>query len=187
MRYVSTIVALLGSVVFIGCSDLPSPTRPTSELAPATAPSGTATFAALSASTSTNVLTIPASVRLSAATRARIEACVGEPVTIVGEGLLVIHETTLPNGSQLVVVHANPQGAIAVGSSSGTQYRIGASDTLAQFVTPSGGFVGTFTADLHVIGPGGAGGFFGHIILHITVTPDGVVTADIEIVDIQCA
>jgi len=180
-------IALPMISILIGCSEPTSPTRPTSDLPVTLAASSSTTLTALSASSSTRVFNVPASVRVSAATRARIEACVGEPVTIVGESLLMIHQTTLPDGSQLVVVHANPQGAIAVGSSSGTQYRIGASDTLAQFIAPSGGFVATFTADLHVIGPGSAGSFLGHIILHITITPDGAVTADVEVVDTQCA
>ena len=138
------------------------------------------------ATTSTTVLTIPASVRITPGTKALIEACVGEPVAFAGDGLLLIHRTTLPNDSWLLVVHSNPHEVIALGASSGTTYRLGASDTLARFVAPSGTFVATFTANLHVIGPGGALGFYGRILGHVTVTPEGDITVDIEVFDIRC-
>jgi len=138
-----------------------------------------------SASASTDVFEIPASIRISPGTKALIEACLGESVTILGNAVLVVHQTTLPNGATVLVIHSNPQGAIALGDSSGETYHIAASDTLAQVIAPAGTFVGTFTANLNVIGTGGSG-FFGHILLHVTVTPDGVVTADMEIVDTEC-
>jgi hypothetical protein len=139
------------------------------------------------ATASTTVVTVPAAVQLSPGARALIEACVGEPLAIVGDGLLVVHRTTLPDGSRLMVIHRNPQGAFAVGTSSGATYRLGAADTLVRFTAPAGTFVSTFSADLHVIGPAGGAGFFGHILLHVTVTPDGNVTADIVVVDSHCA
>ena len=181
---------IVGTLAVVGCGQMSSPTSPTLSV-PSLTPSvsagvSSATIAALSASASTDVFTIPASVRVSPGTKALIESCLGEAVTFVGDGLLVIHRTTLPNGSRVLVVHANPQGAVAVGASSGLTYRIAASDGLARVVAPSGTFVATFTANLNVVGPGGSSGFFGHIILHVSVTPDGDVTADIEIVDIDC-
>jgi hypothetical protein len=70
---------------------------------------------------------------------------------------------------------------------SGAVYRIGAGDTTVRVVAPSGTFVSTFTAELHVTGPGRAGGFFGQIVTHLTLRPEGDVTAVTEIVDIHCA
>ena len=136
--------------------------------------------------TSTTVFTIPASAAISPGTKALIESCVGEPLTYVGDSLVVIHETTHNDGSRQLVVHRNPQGDFALGSTSGTEYRIGASDNTVRLTAPSGTFVFTFTADLHVVGPGGAAGFFGQIVAHVTVTPEGGVSAETEIVNAHC-
>ena len=139
-----------------------------------------------SASASTDVFEIPASIRVSPGTKALIEACLGEPVTILGNAVLVVHRTTLPGGYTVLLIHANPQGAVALGGLSGETYHFAASDTLAQVIAPSGTFVGTFVANLHVIGSDDSSGFFGHILLHVCVTPAGEVTADIEIIDSEC-
>jgi hypothetical protein len=135
---------------------------------------------------STTVLNVPASAAISPGTQTLIQACLGEPVTFVGDSLVVIHRTILPDGSRLVVVHRNPQGAFALGVSSGTVYRIGASDTSVRLTAPPGTFVFTFTANLHVTGPDGSGGFFGQILMHLTVTPEGDVKAETGIVNIYC-
>jgi hypothetical protein len=141
---------------------------------------------AAQADASTTVFNIPGSAAVSPGTKALIQACLGEPITIVGDSLVVIHRTILLDGSSVLVIHRNPEGAFAVGSVTGTIYRIGAADTLVRIFAPSGAFDFTFTADLNVVGPGSAGGFFGHILTHITFTPSGDLTADAEIVDISC-
>jgi hypothetical protein len=84
------------------------------------------------------------------------------------------------------VIHRNPEGDFAVGSVTGTIYRIAAADTRVRIFAPSGGFDFTFTANANVVGPGSAAGFFGHILTHVTFTPAGDLTADAEIVDITC-
>lgn len=139
-----------------------------------------------SASASTDVFEVPASIYLSPGTKALIEACLGEPVTIAGNVVLVVHQVILPDGYTVLVVHANPQGAVLSGAFSGETYRVAASDTVAQMIAPSGTFVVTFTANLHVPGSGGSPGFFGHILTHVSMSPNGDVTANIEIRDIQC-
>lgn len=138
------------------------------------------------ATASTTVLKVPAALQLGAGTKAFMEFCVGEPLEIVGDGLFVFHQTTLADGSSLLVLHRNPMGVFAVGQVTGAKYRLGAADQTVQFAAPSGGFTVTATANLHVLGPRGSSGFFGHILLHVTVTPTGEVEAEIEVVDIHC-
>lgn len=154
---------------------------------PATSPSEQAETPAFSASASTMVLSIPSDTRIGPGTRAAIEACLGEPVTFVGDGVLIVHQTTLPDGSATFVVRASPQGSVGVGALTGTIYRLAASDGFTDVVGASGSFTSTFTGNLHVVGPGQSPGFFGHILLHVTVTPTGEVTAEAELVDIHCA
>lgn len=132
------------------------------------------------ATASTTVLEVPAASQLGASVEAMIEACVGEPLTIVGDGLLVFHVTILADGSRLVMVHRNPTGAFALGEVTGRRYRIGASDQFIEFVAPSGGYTATFDANLNVIGPRVRFAF--PIMFHVTLTPGGELTADIEVI-----
>lgn len=186
-------VFVIVNLFAVGCTrGTSSPTILTS--VPSVAPTissavlGNAMVSALSASSSTDVLTIPVVFGLTPGLVGAIEACVGEALTFVGDAVLVVHRTTLPDGSRLLVFHGNPQGAVALGTATGTTYRLAASDTLARVVAPSGTFVNTFTANLWVIGPGGAPRFGGPILVHFTVTPNGDVTADVEMFDkgFQC-
>jgi hypothetical protein len=138
------------------------------------------------ASSTTSVTNVPVASAISPSTRLLIQSCLGEPFTANGDGLVVIHRTVLDDGSSIIVIHRNPQGGFLVGSVTGTVYRIGAADTTVRVDAPSGAFVTTAIFDLNVLGPGGAGGFAGHIGLHATFTPSGDLTADEEILDISC-
>jgi hypothetical protein len=51
---------------------------------------------------------------------------------------------------------------------------------------PSGSLSATFVANLLAIGPGGAASFTAHILQHITITPDGDITALVDIFDATC-
>jgi hypothetical protein len=139
-----------------------------------------------SASASTDVFEMPASIQISPGTKALIEECLGEPVTIAGNAVLVVHQTILPDGYPVLMVHRNPQNAVLSGVFSGETYHVGGTDTLAVISAPSGLFVDTFTANIHVVGSGGSPGFVGHILTHLSVSPNGDVAANIEIVDIEC-
>jgi hypothetical protein len=165
MRASFNVVPMI-ALLFVGCRETTSPNLP------ATSPS-------LSASASTEVITVPVTFRVSAGTVAAIEACVGEELLFLGNALLVIHQTTLPDGSSLFVFHSNPQGAIAVGLTSGSTFRIAASDIFARVIASSGGFSNTFAANIWVIGPQGSPRFGGPVLLHFTGTPAGDLTAEI--------
>lgn len=139
-----------------------------------------------SADTQTIVVKQPASAQIGGFAKALMEACVGEPLTFVGDGLLVFHVTLHPDGSRTVVVHMNPTGAYAIGQLTGIRYHLGASHGSVSVFAPSGGFTGTFHASLNLLGKKTR--FHFPILVHLTVTPDGTVTADIETVGpLTCA
>jgi hypothetical protein len=119
--------------------------------------------------------------------QAAIEACVGEPVEFSGNARLVAHQTTLPDGSLLLdAIHLNPQGAIATGTSTGTTYRLVGGESNEIVSIPAGTLAATFMANLRAIGPGGASNFLAHILQHITITPDGRVTALVDVFGLEC-
>jgi hypothetical protein len=182
MRWFATKPMILNvAMVLCGCGD-PTTVQPVAR------PDWRAAVTVEAASASTQVMTIPADQRLSPGVIAAIEACTGEPLTLVGDAVLVVHRTVLPDGARQLVIHSNPQGVVAVGTSSGTTYRFAASDVLARVIAPSGAFVTTFMANLWVIGDQGHPRFGGPILVHLTVTPSGDVTAAIEMLDkgFQC-
>lgn len=146
---------------------------------------GGAAPAGAEATASTTVLTAPGDFVVGPITRARIEACLGEAVTFP-PALVVVHVTEFANGF-LFVFHANPQGGgVAVGES-GTTYRVTAAGTLAQFFAPAGElFVFTRANSLRVFDPGGTAGWFGHLLMHVTVTPDGDITVLIDVDEGRC-
>jgi hypothetical protein len=139
------------------------------------------------ASASTDVVTIPVELSIQSSGRAAIEACVGEAVDLSGVALLSIHQTTLLDGSVLLDrLHVNPQGAVAIGTSTGVSYRLVGGDSNEVVTAPAGGLSATFEASLRAIGPGGANSFTAHILQHITVTPAGSVTALIDVFAVDC-
>ena len=194
MRASLTPVAVVFVTPFVvGCSQMgqsTSPTFPTSALSitsPSGTFSGTGTVTALSASASTDVVTIPVRFTISPAAKTAIQACIGEALTFDGTALLVAHQTILPNGSTLLdAIHFNGQGAVALGASTGATYRLAGADSNQVILAPSGTVTATFEANLLAIGPGSAKSFLGHVLQHVTVTPDGNITALVDVVSIDC-
>ena len=175
------ISALSLALLAIGCSDPTAVYQVSSSSRNAPRPVANAVA-------STQVISVPATQRLTPGVIAAIEACTGESLTFIGDAVLVVHRTLLPDGAQQLVVHSNPQGVVALGNVSGTTYRLAASDVLARVIVPSGAFVTTFAANLWVIGSAGHPRFGGPILIHFTVTPNGDITAAIEMFDkgFQC-
>lgn len=179
---IATIVA--GSVMIVGCGPNASPTSPASEAHLSTA---NALVNTPGASSSTVVLSIPVRFTIQPAAQSAIKACVGEVVAFVGEANLVAHLTTLPDGAtSLDVFHVNPQGAVAVGASTGTTYRLVGGDVNPIVLSPSGTLTATFAANLLVIGSGGEKSFMAHILQHITISPAGDISALFEFLSIDC-
>ena len=138
------------------------------------------------ASRSTDVVKIPVEFTINPAAQSFIQACVGEAVSFQGTSLMVAHDTYLPDGSLLLsMIHFNGQGPVAVGSTTGTVYRIVGADT-NDIVLGPGALAASFEANLLAIGPGSANNFTAHILQHITITPDGEFTSEIEVFSVSC-
>src|SRR5262249_51418663 len=152
---------------------------------PATPDGGLIDHAAASASTI--IVSVPVSLTIHPSGMAAIAACIGETVSIVGDARLVAHETVLADGTVVLAnIHINPQGAVAVGDVTGTQYRLVGGESNPVSFSPGGGLTATFEATLAAIGPGQARNFRAHILQHITITPIGDVTALIDVFSVDC-
>jgi hypothetical protein len=175
-RTLFAVPVVVGSLLVGGCDPGTAPTNPSVRA-----------LMAEGASPSTDVVTIPVGFTIQPSGKAAIQACVGETVTFAGDAMLVAHQTILPDGSvSLDLLHFSAQGAIAIGATTGTVYRLGGGDSNPIIMPPSGLLTATFVANLPVIGPGGAANFTAHILQHITITPNGDITALVDIFDATC-
>ena len=110
-----------------------------------------------------------------------------EPVAFTGTILLQSTGVMTASGGFNIELHSNPQGVVGVGLTSGITYRgTGASQIV--FATPSSGtFVQTVVNNINFIAPGAtANSLLVHATFHVTVNPDGTVTAFTDTVSITC-
>ena len=134
-----------------------------------------------------DVITIPVDFTIQPSGQAAIQACVGELVTFSGQARFVAHQTVQPDGTVVLDrIHLNPQGAVAVGSSSGLTYRLVGGDTNEIVTAPGDTLTATFVANLHVLGSGQSRNFNARIRQHITIRPDGTITALSDVFDVEC-
>ncbi len=171
-----TVSVVFGSLLRGACDQGAAPTGPT--IGPVMAEG---------ASPSTDVLTIPVAFTIQPSGKAAIQACVGETVAFAGDAVAVLHQTILPDGSvSLDLLRFGARGAVAIGATTGTVYRLAGGDANPVVLPPSGSLTATFVANLLVIGPGDAASFTAHILQHITMTPGGGITALVDILDATC-
>ena len=122
--------------------------------------------------------------RVSAQAKADIAACTGENVAFTaGEFNVVIQQSG--DGSHSVF-HRNVIDASGTGSATGTTYRATGHLQAVDNLVPSGGESFTFDLTLNVVGTGGGAHFTAHAVEHLTFTPDGTLTSDVEIDTIDC-
>jgi len=132
------------------------------------------------AADSARVSKVPFTV--SAQAKADIAACVGENVVFTGgEFNVVIHQT-----ATLFVFHRNVIAGVGIGAVTGTVYRATGHLQSVDVLPPSGGEAFTFDLTLNVVGQGNAGHFTAHGVEHLTFTPAGDLTSDVEIDGIRC-
>lgn len=169
-------LSLIAAAFAVGCE---SATLPTAALSTPVSESTNAS--------ATTVVTIPVTFTIQPGAKAFIQLCVGETVDFVGDSRLVAHQTELPDGSMVLdLLHFNGQGAVALGESTGATYRVVGADSNPIVLAPSGGLTATFGAQLLVVGAGEARSFMAHILQHITITPDGAITALVDLISIEC-
>lgn len=172
---------LVLAAVAAGCTGQ-SPTHPTALAQPTTflvapetgGPKTVDGASMLSASGGTTHAVIPQDFTLD-------QACLGEPVHITGHVYEVIKVQETANGL-LTTVHHNPAGVTGVGLLSGATYHgtgVGQGETF-------GDEDFTFVLSFNMIGEGSAGNFKIHQTIHLTITANGNVTADVSDVRITC-
>jgi len=115
-----------------------------------------------------------------------VTACNGDTVTGTVDVHVVETSTTDSNGGTHIDVKVSEHGT-GTGSPSGADYVVNAQTTDAHVDTTSGGTV-TFTDTLHgvLIGQGSAPNLHITDSLHVTVNPDGTVTAFVTDFEIVC-
>jgi hypothetical protein len=173
-------LALVLAVLATGCAG-ESPTQPTALVQPNAFVVASATgerkavtaVSTLSAPGSTHAV-IPQDFTLST-------PCFGEPVHITGEVYEVIKLQETGNGL-LTMVHHNPAGVTGVGLISGATYH---GTGVGQGVT-FGDEDFTFVLRFNLIGEGRAGNFMLHQTVHMTISRNGDVTADVMDVSMTC-
>jgi hypothetical protein len=160
------IMALLaGAVLIIGISTIYS----TGSSGPSSA------YAA--AQTSTTVVKIPVDLTL-------FVPCAGEEVHLTGKVHLLIHVTLDNAGGAHVKLQDNDQGISGTGLTTGDKYhRTGASNF--QFNTKVGDEE-TFVLIFNFIGQGNGNKLLVHVTHHVTVNANGIVTAEVEKMSIEC-
>jgi hypothetical protein len=109
----------------------------------------------------------------------------GEEVHLAGKIRVVEHTTLDGDGGFHLKLHANDQGISGTGLTTGDKYhRTGATNIELN------GKVGaeeTAGATFNFIGQGGnENNFLVHVLFHITVNPNGSVTAFVDILNVEC-
>jgi hypothetical protein len=133
----------------------------------------------------TAALAAPVAAKASATTErvpfdADVIACNGDVIHISGTLLSVFTETATPSGGFVVSSHFQPQGIKGVDLTSGTKYVATGLTRDIVVVSPAGGTTETFVNRFHIQATGGAESFIVSETFHITVTPNGDVTAFLD-------
>ena len=109
----------------------------------------------------------------------------GEEVHLTGKIHVVIHSTLDGAGGAHVKLHASDQGISGTGLTTGDKYqRTGATNIE---LNGKVGVEETAGATFNFIGQGGnENNFLVHVLFHITVNPNGSVTAFVDILNVEC-
>jgi hypothetical protein len=105
--------------------------------------------------------------------------CTGEYVSGVVEFKFQLYITLDANGGFHGRVNVVFQGW-AVGETSGIEYLGRQTDPESYQLNSSGTFSHTYSHSAKFISKGGADNYLSHYLLHITITPDGKVTSEID-------
>jgi len=108
-----------------------------------------------------------------------LNECTGEFVSGVVSLKSTIHETIDASGGFHFHFHDVFRGT-AVGETSGIKYVGPQTDHESFHVSSSGALEDTFTLNFRFISQGSADNILTHILFHVTITPNGVVTSEID-------
>jgi hypothetical protein len=111
---------------------------------------------------------------------ADVQACNGDTVHLSGSLQDVFQLTTTPSGGFMLGTHDNAKGISGVDLVTGTVFHATGLTREHFSFGPSGGFTDTYVNRFHIQATGGAESFIVSETSHITVTPDGKVTAYVD-------
>lgn len=120
--------------------------------------------------------------RVSSSAQLAIKACVGETVTFTDGQFNVVRLRVGDN----FVFHRNVMGGGGTGDTTGTIYNATGHIQAVDVPTSAGGETFTFELTLNVVGVANAGQFTAHALEHLTFTPAGDLTSEVEIDGIRC-
>ena len=109
-----------------------------------------------------------------------IQACNGDTVHLSGSLEDVFQVTATPSGGFMLGFHDNPQGVTGVDLVTGTVFHATGLTRDRFIAVPSGGFTDTSVNRFHIQATTGDQSFIVSETFHITVTPDGKVTAYVD-------
>jgi hypothetical protein len=108
----------------------------------------------------------------------------GETVRLSGDLHILFTTTSAPSGRFSTTAHFQPQGVSGVGDTTGARYR-GTGVTRENF-NLTVGEVFTFVNNFRIIGQGPGNNLLIHALFHITVNANGVVTAEVDKLSVEC-
>lgn len=114
----------------------------------------------------------------------RIIPCAGEEVHLTGKLHLLIHVTLDNAGGAHVKLQENSQGISGTGLTTGDKYQSTGANNF-QFNTKVGDEQ-TFVFSFNLIGQGNGNKLLVHVTQHVTVNANGIVTAEVENMSIEC-
>ena len=112
--------------------------------------------------------------------------CNGDAIHLSGSLLIVSQETVTPSGGSVFSFQVKPQRITGVDLATGTTF-IGTGLTRdVSITTPTGGYTSTSVNRFHIQATSGEESFIVTDTFHITVTPDGNVTAFVDNFSASC-
>jgi hypothetical protein len=114
-----------------------------------------------------------------------IESCSGENISLSGELLLITHVTEDSSGGLHAEVTFVPRKILGV-SASGTRYREVVGQRQRFTISGQGTLTETFTTEFMLISQGGEDNLLERATAHVTITPNGDVTAFVNNVSFEC-
>jgi hypothetical protein len=147
--------------------------------------SGLAAIAVLFGIMMFSLLTIPTQANVVQNLKIPIEADIynagaGEWIHITGEGHLLLTSTADKNGGFHVAMHANFQGYVGIGLTSGDKYQITGGNTIQMNFKPPFPSEQSFLSFLNVVGPGRGNNMQTFMHTHVTVNANGDATATVS-------
>jgi hypothetical protein len=115
-----------------------------------------------------------------------INLCNGDPLHLSGSQLVLSQVTGNATGGFTVVSQFDPQGVIGIDPVTGTTYHFTGTVRDTYTLKSAGAYTNTFIDRFHVQATSGEDTFFVYDTFHMTITPDGNLTAFVSNISVSC-